>query len=158
ADGRPASLPLERIGCVFAPLFSLREEKIDEAFDEIDARGRELALPEPRMRDRLDEDGDAVKLLDELIESLTPTNLSEAQRAKYSEALWSARRHAEAFEQAERGIAALRAEVWEPFALRARVLDHFGYIELGRERVTERGRWLADLHVDHPLLAGEALQ
>ena len=27
----------------------------------------------------------------------------------------------------------------------------------GAERVTERGRWLADLHVDRPLLVGEAL-
>ena len=53
---------------------------------------------------------------------------------------------------------ALRAEVWEPFESCARVLDHFGYLEFSRQRVTDRGRWLADLHVDRPLLVGEALQ
>src|SRR5262245_26267646 len=53
---------------------------------------------------------------------------------------------------------AARARIWGPFAERARVLDHFGYIDFARERVTERGRWLADLHVDYPLLAGEALE
>ncbi len=51
-DGRPASFPLERIGRVFAPVFSLREEKIDAAFDEVHARSKELALAEPRLRDR----------------------------------------------------------------------------------------------------------
>src|SRR5207244_10163690 len=52
----------------------------------------------------------------------------------------------------------LRSEVWRPFEQCARVLDHFGYLEFTSERVTDRGRWLADLHVDRPLLVGEALQ
>jgi superfamily II RNA helicase len=38
------------------------------------------------------------------------------------------------------------------------VLASFGYLDFAAERVTERGRWLADLHVDRPLLVGEALQ
>ena len=37
-------------------------------------------------------------------------------------------------------------------------MDHFGYLEFGSERVTDRGKWLADLRVDRPLLIGEALQ
>jgi superfamily II RNA helicase len=37
------------------------------------------------------------------------------------------------------------------------VLSVFGYLDFNQERVTERGRWLADLHVDRPLLVGEAL-
>ena len=40
----------------------------------------------------------------------------------------------------------------------ARVLDYFGYLDFIAERVTERGKWLADLRVDRPLLIGEALQ
>src|SRR5207249_10692563 len=32
-DGRPASFPLERIGRVFAPIFSARPDKTDDAFD-----------------------------------------------------------------------------------------------------------------------------
>jgi superfamily II RNA helicase len=38
------------------------------------------------------------------------------------------------------------------------VLDHFGYLDFAAEQVTERGKWLADLRVDRPLLIGEALQ
>ena len=38
------------------------------------------------------------------------------------------------------------------------MLDHFGYLDLDGERITERGKWLADLRVDRPLLIGEALQ
>src|SRR5258707_363728 len=157
-DGRPASFQLERIGRVFAPVFSLRGAKTEAAFEEVHARSKELALAEPRLRDRLDSDGDAVKIINEMIDALAPGNLSELERTVCVAALWSVRDDAERLQQAERAIESLRADVWEPFALRARVLDHFGYLELGKEQVTERGRWLADLHVDHPLLAGEALQ
>jgi ATP-dependent RNA helicase HelY len=48
--------------------------------------------------------------------------------------------------------------VWQPFERRARVLSHFGYLDFARERVTDRGRWLADLRVDRPLLVGEAIE
>ena len=37
-------------------------------------------------------------------------------------------------------------------------LAKFGYLDFEAEQVTERGRWLADLHVDRPLLVGEALE
>ncbi|MGZ8848311.1 MAG: hypothetical protein ACXW3C_17760, partial [Pyrinomonadaceae bacterium] len=60
--------------------------------------------------------------------------------------------------QAERQIESLRREIWEPFERCARVLDRFGYLDFGAERVTDRGKWLADLRVDRPLLIGEALQ
>ncbi|MCA1558683.1 MAG: hypothetical protein LC731_09115, partial [Acidobacteria bacterium] len=74
-----------------------------------------------------------------------------------AEALWSVLEDAETVERSDRRIESLRAEVWEPFARRAQVLASFGYLNLDEERVTERGRWLADLHVDRPLLVGEAL-
>ena len=157
-DGHPASFPLERIGRVFAPIFSAQPDKIDDAFDEIHARGSELALPEPRLRDAAGGEQDAVKRINDLIDSLTPRDLSEKERASAVEALWSVQNEAAAIERAERQIDSLRAEVWEPFERCARVLDHFGYLDFARERVTERGRWLADLHVDRPLLVGEALQ
>jgi superfamily II RNA helicase len=34
----------------------------------------------------------------------------------------------------------------------------FGYLDFEAEKVTDRGRWLADLHIDRPLLVGEALE
>ena len=51
-----------------------------------------------------------------------------------------------------------RTSVWTPFELRGRVLDHFGYIDEATETVTPSGKWLADLPVDRPLLAGETLR
>jgi superfamily II RNA helicase len=54
---------------------------------------------------------------------------------------------------------ALRTQdLWQPFDDRARVLDHFGYLDYAAETVTESGKWLADLRIDRPLLVGEALK
>src|SRR6476661_4525126 len=52
----------------------------------------------------------------------------------------------------------LAERIWHPFGQRARVLGHFGYLDLDLEKVTDTGRWLADLRVDRPLLIGEALR
>lgn len=49
-------------------------------------------------------------------------------------------------------------EIWRQFENLARVLDHFGYLEFGSEKVTDSGKWLADLRIDRPLLVGEALK
>jgi superfamily II RNA helicase len=153
-DGRWASIPLERVGRVFAPVFSTKPERVEEAFDEIHQRGNQLALPEPRLRDTRNEEEDSIKLINELIDSLAGSQGKGAA----SETMWSLQSEAVAIERAERQIERLRAEVWEPFEQCARVLDHFGYLDFRRERVTDRGRWLADLRVDRPLLVGEALQ
>jgi ATP-dependent RNA helicase HelY len=48
--------------------------------------------------------------------------------------------------------------LWRPFEKRARVLAHYGYLDLENEKVTETGKWLADLRIDRPLLVGEALR
>jgi ATP-dependent RNA helicase HelY len=157
-DGRPASFPLERIGRIFAPVFSVHQDKIDDAFAEIRARESHLALPEPRLRDARGGEEDSVKLINDLIDSLRPSQLSETERAATVEAMWSLQPEAAAIARAERRIESLRAQVWEPFERCARVLDHFGYLDFSREHVTDRGRWLADLHVDRPLPVGEALQ
>jgi ATP-dependent RNA helicase HelY len=153
-DGRWASIPLERVGRVFAPVFSTKPERVEEAFDEIHQRGNQLALPEPRLRDKRNEEEDSIKLINDLIDSLAGSQ----GKGPASEVMWSLQSEAVAIERAERQIERLRAEVWEPFERCARVLDHFGYLDFELERVTDRGRWLADLRVDRPLLVGEALQ
>lgn len=157
-DGRRAALALARIGRVYAPVFSLHAEKTDDAFAEIHARGSELVLPEPRLRETRAGEDAAANIINDVIDSLLPPNLAEAEHRRCAELLWSLRDDAEDIERAERRIEGLRAEVWQPFEQRARVLDHFGYLDFASERVTERGRWLADLHVDRPLLIGEALE
>lgn len=157
-DGRSASLPLQRIGRVYEPVYPLREEMIDDAFEEIHARGKELVLHEPRLRDVSDEESNALVLIDVLIESIAPAHLSLNEKARCSQALWGVIHEAEAIQRATRRQEILRDEVWQPFEQRAKVLASFGYLDFEAEKVTERGRWLADLHIDRPLIVGEALE
>jgi ATP-dependent RNA helicase HelY len=154
-DGRFASFPLQRVGRVFAPIYSTRPEKADEAFDQIHDRGQELALPEPRLRDEQAGEADALNILNDAIDSLAPR---DAGREAIVQTLWSLHPEAAAVENANRQIERLRAEIWEPFERCATVLERFGYLNFAKEQVTERGKWLADLRVDRPLLIGEALQ
>jgi superfamily II RNA helicase len=157
-DGRFASFPLQRIGRVFAPTFSTHSDKSDQAFDEIHDRGDELALPEPRLRDLQSGEQDAIKLINDAIDSLSPGGSLDSAPSSAVETLWSLQGEAAAIENARRQAESLRREIWEPFERCARVLDHFGYLDFAAEQVTERGKWLADLRVDRPLLIGEALQ
>lgn len=156
-DGRLTSFPLQRIGRVFAPTFSTHPERVDEAFDEIHRRGDEHALVEPRLRDAQSGEEDSINLINESIDSLS-ANDSGADRETIAGVLWSLQTEAAEIQRAERQIESLRREIWEPFERCARVLDRFGYLHFGAERVTDRGKWLADLRVDRPLLIGEALQ
>jgi superfamily II RNA helicase len=157
-DGSSASFPQERIGRVYSPVYRIRESDIEEAFDEIRQRGRELTLHEPRLRDAYAEETDALKILDDSIENLLPANIPGPDRLRCTQLLWELHETAEDYERATRRIEALREEVWLPFEQRARVLSVFGYLDFEAEKVTERGRWLADLHIDRPLLVGEALE
>lgn len=157
-DGRSGSFALERIGRVYAPTYSLREELIEEAFADVRRRGKELVIPEPRLRDAQSEELDAIGTLDERIDAILPVGLGTAEKLRFTQALWSVLVDAEELERATRRIDRLREEVWEPFQQRARVLAVFGYLDFDAEKITERGRWLADLHIDRPLLVGEALE
>ena len=51
-----------------------------------------------------------------------------------------------------------KGDIWRPFDNRAKVLDHFGYLDYKSETVSDSGKWLADLRLDRPLLVGEALK
>ncbi|HVI73008.1 MAG TPA: hypothetical protein VM656_16170, partial [Pyrinomonadaceae bacterium] len=157
-DGTTASFPQERIGRVYAPVYRLREEDIENAFEEIRRRGKELMLAEPRLRDAFAEETDALKIIDDSIENLLPQQVKGDGTARCTEVVWELHTTAEDFERATRRIEALREEVWLPFEQRAKVLAIFGYLDYNAEKVTDRGRWLADLHIDRPLLVGEALE
>ena len=154
-DGSNVSFPQERIGRVYSPVYPLREHDIERAFDEIRGRGREFVLAEPRLRDAYAEEVDALKIIDDSIENLLPAT---ADKRRCTEIVWQLHTTAEDFERASRRMEALRDEVWSPFEQRAKVLSVFGYLDYEAEKVTERGRWLADLHIDRPLLVGEALE
>jgi superfamily II RNA helicase len=157
-DGSGGSFALERIGRVYAPIYPLREELVEEAFADVRRRGKELLIPEPRLREAQAEELDAIATLDDRLETILPEGLGPEEKLRCTQALWSALVDAEELERATRRIERLREEVWEPFHKRARVLAVFGYLDFDPEKITERGRWLADLHVDRPLLVGEALE
>jgi len=157
-DGSSASFPQERIGRVYSPVYRLREHDIEQAFDEIHERGRELVLAEPRLRHVHEEETEALNILDDNIDNLLPAHIAGPDRLRCTQLLWELHEIAEDYERATRRIEALREEVWLPFEQRAKVLAVFGYLDFDAEKVTERGRWLADLHIDRPLLVGEALE
>jgi superfamily II RNA helicase len=157
-DGSYASFPQERIGRVYSPVYRLREDDIEGAFEEIRERGRELVLQEPRLRDAYAEETDALKIIDDSIENLLPPQITREDKERCTRVIWQLHTTAEDLERATRRIEALREEVWLPFEQRAKVLAIFGYLDYEAQKVTERGRWLADLHVDRPLLVGEALE
>ena len=157
-DGRSASFPLERIGRVYAPIYRQRDEFIDEAFAHVREHGRELVISEPRLRDAQAEESEAVSFIDDQLEAILPGTLGVDGTLKCTQALWAVLIDAEDLERVTRRMESLRQEVWKPFQQRARVLATFGYLDFDAEKVTERGRWLADLHIDRPLLVGEALE
>ncbi len=156
-DGRRASLALERIGPVYEPHYQARDDLIEQAFADVKARGKDILIPEPRLRAARSADDEALALIERQIEAVIPDALNPRQRKQCLEAIWAALPDAEIFASAELQSSVLHDEVWQPFAQRARVLAKFKYLDFEVEKVTDSGRWLADLHVDRPLLVGEAL-
>jgi superfamily II RNA helicase len=157
-DGRGASFPLESIGRVYSPVYSLRDDSIEQAFEQIQTNGRNLVLNEPRLRDANTQDAEALSVLDDAIDSFTSVASNNGETQKCRDTLWSLLTEAESIERSIQQKDRLQAEVWQPFDQRARVLSAFGYLEYEKEKVTERGRWLADLRIDRPLVVGEALE
>jgi ATP-dependent RNA helicase HelY len=183
-DGRRANVTLDRIGRVYEEVYPRTENARDAAFADVRA-GRATLIPEPRLRDARAQSDEAVSLINDLMDELTGATrardanetsagktvasetrasdkrgvaLTDAERSRCADALWSVVQDAATVEQMARRVEVLRGEVWQPFERRARVLAHFGYLDFARERVTERGRWLADLRLDRPLLVGEAIE
>lgn len=154
-DGRRASIVLDRVNRVYPNIYSLSAIGCEAAFEDVRSH-RQTALDEPRLSEARAPVDEAVELINKLIGQVT-AGVEGEEGTNCAEALWSVIGSAEKAARAEQSIEALRTEVWQPFAERARVLAHFGYLDLTIERVTERGRWLADLRLDKPLLAGEAL-
>jgi superfamily II RNA helicase len=138
---------------VWEETHALKESARDAAFELVQTN-RATPLREPRLREARSATEEAVALINDLIESLAG---GEGSRTRCEEALWSVMQEAESIERLGRRLESLRGEAWHPFERRARALHHFGYLDFFAERVTERGRWLADLRLDRPLLVGEAI-
>jgi ATP-dependent RNA helicase HelY len=156
-DGQGATLTLSRISRVWAKKYPLKDESLELAFHDIYEK-RNPRLDEPKTPRERDDENAAVEILQQAIERLAPEGLDEEEKKDALGALWQTWDQAEAVQNARRDIANLTEEIWLPFEQRARVLDHFGYIDFSAQQVTESGKWLADVRVDRPLLVGEALK
>src|SRR5215204_2896103 len=156
-DGQGATLSLPHIGRVFERIYKLEERSLDAAFDDIH-EGKNPALDEPKLSQQNTSADEAVEVINAQVEKLLPAGLSDDAKRRAFQLLWETWDDAEFLEKTARDIEILRSEIWLPFERRAKVLHHFGYLDFPSEKVTERGKWLADLRVDRPLLVGEALR
>ena len=177
-DGQGASFAIDRVSRVYRDVFPVKEKSIERAFIET-FDGKNPVLKEPKLSLKKQGEDDAVALIDSLIRLLSEPaelaggltlasyqpsdiihNLQSPANAGGSDArrlLWDSWEDAEYLERHARDIEYLRSDIWLPFERRAMVLDHFGYLDFRAEKVTESGKWLADVRVDRTLLVGEAL-
>jgi ATP-dependent RNA helicase HelY len=156
-DGQGATLSLPHIGRVFEKKYPLKESAIEEAFYEIH-EGRNAPIVEPKSSLQKNDSDEAAELITSLIEKILPEGASEDQKRNATSFLWDTWDDAEFLEKTTRDVDYLKSEIWLPFEHRAKVLHHFGYLDFPTQKVTTRGKWLADLRVDRPLLVGEALR
>jgi len=156
-DGQGATLSLPHVGRVFEKKYPLKEASIEEAFHEIH-EGKNLPLDEPKPSAQKNDADCAAEIISSLIEKILPDGADEDEKRSATSFLWDVWDDAEFLEKTGRDVDYLKSEIWLPFEHRAKVLHHFGYLDFPAQKVTERGKWLADLRVDRPLLVGEALR
>ena len=156
-DGSGATLALAHIGRVYAKKYPVGEKSLEKAFDDIDA-GANSPLKEPKTSAQTSATDDAIEIINQLIEKFHGANSAVEEQRGAAQFLWEMWNDAEYLEKSARDVEFLRNDIWLPFENRAKVLDHFEYLDFAAEKVTERGKWLADLRVDRPLLVGEALR
>jgi len=156
-DGQGGNFDLDRVTRVYRNSYGLKDAAVEQAFfDTIE--GKNKPLNEPKVSFKQHATDDAAELIDSLLEKLIDEQIQGEQRSAVQQALWENWEDAQSSEHLSRDIDFHYSEIWQPFERRAKVLDHFGYLDFRAERVTESGKWLADLRVDRPLLVGEAMR
>lgn len=149
-DGGGTSFALNRVTRVYAKKYPLNSDAAEKAFYEI-IEGKNLPLEEPKHIFKSGDNEDTIAIIDSMLILIAPNN-------ETTTALFEVWNDAEFLERTERDIEFLRSGVWLPFERRARILHHFGYLDFPAQKVTDSGKWLADVRVDRPLLVGEALR
>ena len=160
-DGQGITFALDRVNRVYKNLYSTKSKSVEESFLET-FEGRNKPLDEPKLSFKKQSSDGAPDLIDDLLTNLGKSghqNQEAGIRDPQSNViLWESYDDALSIERYTRDIEFLYADIWQPFERRAKVLDHFGYVDFADEKVTESGKWLADVRVDRPLLVGEALR
>lgn len=153
-DGQGAAIAMDRVARIYTNIYSIEEKSIERVFfDTIE--GNNPPVEEPKLSAKRNDSDEAAELLTSLMDQISGNGKSQKAR---TELLWNACKDAAELEQQQRDIEFLYSEIWLPFERRAKILDHFGYIDFRGEEVTESGKWLADVRVDRTLLVGEALR
>lgn len=155
-DGKGETFPIDRVNRVYQNTYPLKDDTIEKAFFDVFEEKNPL-LDEPKLSQKKDESEEALEIFNALVEKFFPENSTDTEKRNLTSFLWEMWNDAEYLEKSARDIEFLKSDIWLPFERRAKVLDHFGYLDFTTEKVTERGKWLADLRVDRPLLVGEAL-
>ncbi|MBX3266870.1 MAG: hypothetical protein KF831_09215 [Acidobacteria bacterium] len=148
-DGSGRTFSLARVNRIFENTYRLNENAVERAFMEtLEGKNPPLEEPKPAIaRGNLD----SAEVITASLERFTKVEAA-------AEFLWLSVKEAAEFEENRKDIERLVGRIWSPFENRARVLDRFDFIDFAAERVTDDGRWLADLRIDRPLLIGEALR
>ena len=156
-NGRGSNLSLSQIKRVYSKKYPMDEESVDKAFREM-FEGKNPILKEPKVSLINENADDAVEILDSVSGDIFGTGTDTDEGKMAERFYWEISGDLEFAIQTGRDIEYLRNDIWLPFENKARVLDHFGYLDFALESVTEEGKWLADLRIDKPLLVGEALK
>src|SRR5688500_9962980 len=155
-DGHGTSVAFDRVTRVYRNVYPIKEASIEQAF--LDTFGRiNQPLEEPKPSKVTDDNDEIEKVLAEAMDVIIVKGAPEEKDERQA-FLWTVSEQSAAIEKAERDIEYHYGQIWLPFEQRAKVLDHFGYIDFRSETVTQSGKWLADVRVDRTLLVGEALR
>ncbi len=156
-DGQGLRFPISHIKKIYSKTYPVDVRSAEDAFYDI-YEGRNPLVEEPKLTQKRDDSDDAVEIINQAIDELLPENLSKDGKKLAQQMLWETVTDAEFIQKSERDIENLRSEIWQPFENRAKVLDRFGYLDFTAQKVSESGKWLADLRLDRPLIVGEALK
>lgn len=156
-DGQGTSFALDRVNRVYENTYPLKDDAIEKAFFDV-YEEKNPPLDEPKLSQKNSDSDETLAIINAALEKFFPENSTEDEKRNLTSFLWEMWNDAEYLEKSARDIEFLKADIWLPFERRAKVLDHFGYLDFASEKVTERGKWLADVRVDRPLLVGEALR
>jgi superfamily II RNA helicase len=155
--GRGSTLSLSQIRRVYRKKYRMDEKSIENSFIEI-YEGKNKILKEPKISLVNENTNEAVELIDSLKKVFLQEIVDPEKRKLAETFLWENSADADSINRTVREIDYLRSDIWLPFEDRARVLNHFGYLDFASQKVSKEGEWLADLRLDKPLLVGEVLR
>jgi superfamily II RNA helicase len=155
-DGRGAFIDRASIRNVFDPVYPVTEAGISQAFQDAEY-GLIIPIREPKFSSKPKQEQEAaISLLHSLMEQIAAK--ADGNPNTSSGLLWELAKPAHVIRSLEESIERTRCQTWPPFEALARVLDELGYVDFQNERVTDEGKWLADVRLDRPVVFGELLR